>query len=781
MRNNGKLKKLNKMLRKVKRYKDQMAALSENELRGLTAQFKERLAKGESLDSLIPEAFAAMAEADYRILGKFPYDVQILGGLALHYGYLAEMNTGEGKTLTATMPLYLNALTGKGTILVTTNEYLALRDAEEMGLAYEFMELSCMPGVTEKPTDKLETEDKKLIYNSDIVYTTHSALGFDYLINNLVTSADERFLREFNYVIIDEADSVLLDTAQTPLVISGTPRVQSNLYNVTDFFVTSLKEDVDYECEDEKSVWLTSEGIERAENFFGIDNFYAKEYFEINRHVILALRAHKLFQKDKEYVVTDDGEVVLIDGSSGRAMKGVKLGGGQHQALEMKEHVEITQENRAMASITYQNLFGLFKKMSGMSGTISDASSEILDIYNTEVVVIPPNHKVMRRDMPDMYFRDAESQINAAVEEIKRIHATHQPVLVVVSKIAETEIVSRFLIESNIPHNVLNANNVFWEAAIIAEAGVLDAVTVATSIVGRGTDIKLGEGVRELGGLAVIGIGRMANVRQERQARGRAGRQGDPGYSRFFVSLEDDIIAKTGNEKVEKILGKGKRVSKRTIKKYVDGAQHLSEEMAEMSRKSSTDYDQVLQKQRTIMYETRDKLLDGNINMYDTIMDVLGRNINRLLDNGKKSDSIDPQIVDSYILDNISYKLPDGTSKWSSSKRAVKTNLIDLAKKVLARQEQILGSRDNLERFLRVVALRAIDGAWVEQVDYLKQLQAAVSGRATAQKNLVFEYQRESSISYKDMEENVLTNMVRNAMLSSASIDDEDKLSIVLP
>ncbi len=481
MRQMKALRQLNKVLQKIKEYSGQMKALEDEELSQLTVQFKERLREGESLDDILPEAYAAICEADYRILGKYPYDVQILGGIALHQAYLAEMGTGEGKTLVATMPLYLNALTGKSTILVTTNEYLAIRDAQEMGQVYRFMGLSVAVGVKAKAEERFTNEEKKKIYASDIVYTTHGIFGFDYLLNNLVTNAKDRFLRELYYVIIDEADSVLLDSAQTPLVISGAPRVQSNLYEIADFFVSTLIEGRDYETEDKK-VWLTKEGIRYAENFFRIDNFYGKEYFEINRHVILALRAHVLFEIEKEYMISKDGEIQLLDGGSGRMMPGVKLRGGQHQALEVKEKLNISKENRSVASITYQNLFLLFEKMSGMSGTISDAADELLEVYGAPVVVIPPNCPVRRRDLKDFYFVDVEKQFTMAIATAEAAHDIGQPVLIVVTTIAETELVSKLLMEKNIPHSVLNANNAFWEADIIKEAGRKDAVTVATAM-----------------------------------------------------------------------------------------------------------------------------------------------------------------------------------------------------------------------------------------------------------------------------------------------------------
>ena len=647
------LRQLNKILVQVRGYRKQMAKLSDRKLAGLTREFKKRLNGGESLDDILPEAFAAICEADRRVLGMFPFDVQVLGAIALHQGYMAEMNTGEGKTLAATMPLYLNALSGKSAILVTTNEYLALRDAREMGRVYEFMGLSVAAGVPEKSGDNFKNDEKKKIYESDIVYTTHGVLGFDYLLNNLVSTASDRFLREFCYVIIDEADSVLLDGAQTPLVIAGSPRVQSNLYEMADFFVTTLTEGRDYEKED-NAVWLTEEGIAYAERFFQIDNFYGDAYFEINRHVILALRAHKLFERQKEYIVSDSNELCLLDSGSGRLMSGVKLRGGQHQALEAKEKLEISQENRSVASITFQNFFLLFPKLAGMSGTISDAEEELLAVYHTRVVVIPPNRPLRRVDLDDFYFRDAKKQFAAAIGMVRLLHAKGQPVLVVASSIEETELVSERLLRARVSHNVLNANNAAWEAEIIKEAGQKKAVTVATSMAGRGTDIKLGKGVQELGGLAVIGIGRMANVRLERQARGRAGRQGDPGISRFFVSLEDQVVRNTGSAKLEKYIDGSRRIGKRRLRRVINGAQRTGEESAVMARRQAMNYDQVLRFQRKLIYEVRDRLLDGQGMDEGKLMEIARQNIAELLASGEITDT---GALRRYVLDHISYRL----------------------------------------------------------------------------------------------------------------------------
>ncbi|MBP3263561.1 accessory Sec system translocase SecA2 [Pseudobutyrivibrio sp.] len=773
------VKKLQRELKKVKALKDSMEKLSDDELKGLTESFRLRYEQGESLDKILPEAFAAMCEADKRILGMYPFDVQILAGIALHQGYLAEMNTGEGKTLTATLPMYLNGLTRKGAILVTNNEYLALRDAEEMGPAYEFMGLTIKAGVKRDEAERFENEEKKEIYGADIVYTTHSALGFDYLINNLVKSKEDRFLRPFNYIIIDEADSVLLDSASTPLVISGSPRVQSNLYESADFFVRTLKEDEDYEVE-EKNVWFTDKGLTYAEEYFGIDNIFNPKYFEIYRHLVLALRAHKIIEKGTEYMISESGEVTLIDASSGRMLNGVKLRGGQHQALECKEQVEITQENRSMASITYQNFFSMFPKMSGMSGTIYDAKDELFEVYKKEVVVIPTNNPIKRVDCPDWYFSDSSKQFEAAIRLAVKKHETGQPVLIVTTMISDTEIISHLLVKEGIPHSVLNANNAFWEADIIKEAGQLGAMTVATSMAGRGTDIKLGPGVKELGGLAVIGVGRMLNIRDERQARGRAGRQGDPGYSRFIVSLEDDIVEKgTDPAKLKKYIDGKKKISDWRVKRIVNNAQRTNEEMGSINRKTSKDYDLVLQLERKLIYDTRDMLLDGGTLENEKIKSIAEENIDVFL---KENKNISLSDLNRYLLDNVSYRMEKDTKYVNlRNKNEVKAYVVGRVEKSLQEKRAAIASESGMNDFIRVSALSAIDEAWIEQVDYLQQLQSAVSGRSSAQRNLMYEYHGEALESFRKMENRIKQNIIRNILLSEVSMDKKNRLHIILP
>lgn len=764
-------KKLHFLLGKVKEECKKIKNLSDYELKNKTNEFKRRLSAGETTEDILPEAFAVCCEADYRVLGMFPYDVQILGGIALHLCYLCEMNTGEGKTLTATMPLYLNGLTGKSSILVTANEYLAIRDAEEMGQVYEFLGLSVKAGVTRDTNEHLNNDQKKEIYAADIVYTTHGSLGFDYLLNNLVHSKEDRFMRELYYVIIDEADSVLLDSASMPLVISGSPRVQSNLYGITDFFVTTLVEDEHYIVEDNK-VWLTDKGIEYAQRYFRIDSLYSKENFDVLRHVVLALRAHYLMDKDVDYVVTDSGEIVLLDKSTGRKMNGMKLRGGSHQAIEEKERLKLSQEQRSVASITYQNLFNLFPKMSGMSGTIADGKDELLEVYHKQVVVIPPNKPMARKDLPDKYFKTSEEQFDAVIKETVKRHNTGQPVLLIASLISDTEMLSKLLVQENIEHSVLNANNAFWEAEIIKEAGQKNVVTVATSMAGRGTDIRLGSGVKELGGLCVLGIGRMNNTRDERQARGRAGRQGEPGVSIFYTSLEDDVCEILGDDFLEKYIEKDKHISKRRIKKLINKSQKIKSESSVFQRKNAVDYDSVMQRQRTIMYKTRNDLLDGKSLDENYLLSICEDNIKDFVKSNKKLDSY---AVHRYVLDNLSYRL----QKMDESTKNQKDYLIQYSKMAFNNKKKSIG--DRFSEYCRLCTLRALDDGWVEEVDYLQQLQAAISGRSSAQRNLLFEYQREAKISFEDMEKSIKKAMIRNILLGEVSFGKDNEMIILYP
>ncbi len=770
-------RKLYHILEKVKKAQHTVRDLSDDALQKKTEEFRRRIAEGESTNRILPEAYAVVCEADRRILGMEPFDCQILGAIALHYGYLAEMNTGEGKTLTATMPLYLNALTGKSTMLVTANEYLADRDAKEMGPVYEFLGMTVRSGVS-RGKETLKNADKHQVYQADIVYTTHSTLGFDYLINNIVSSVESRFMREFYYVIIDEADMVLMDAATMPLVISGSPRVQSNLYGMTDFFVTTLQPERDY-IEEDKSVWLSDEGVDYAERYFRIGKFYAAENFEINRHVTLALRAHVTMERDKDYVVTEKGEVSLLDNGTGRVLQGMKLRGGIHQAIEAKEKCKLTQENRSVAAITYQNLFLLFPRMSGMSGTISDAKKELRKVYKKKVAIIPPNRPLQRIDRKDRYFKNAALQFEEAIKEILRCHETGQPVLVVASTIADTELISRALVERQVPHSVLNANNAYWEAQIIKEAGQKGMITVSTGMAGRGTDIRLGPGVKELGGLAVIGIGRMANVRLERQARGRAGRQGDPGFSQFFVSLEDDTVSAVGEKVLEKYVDRDRWISKRKLKRLINGTQKLGEEQAVAQRGSSVDYDKVIKRQRTMMYEARNRLLDGGSLEPETVRQLAHESVGLFL---KEKRGLTAGDITRYVLDNISYSLDRRfVNIGRVQKKVLKKALLSYVDSVWRHKIKTFASEEELKEFIRLCALQAIDDAWVEQVDYLQQLQYVVGGRVSAQRNPVFEYHEEAYEAFQRMEMTIKKEIVRNIFLGEMKYSETGDMYVLFP
>ncbi len=765
-------------IRRIQRLQKEYEILTDRELQDKTRRFKKRLANGETTNQILEEAYAVVCEADRRVLGMLPFAEQIMGAIAIHGCHLAEMATGEGKTLMATMPLYLHALTGKSTILVTANEYLAIRDAKEMGPVYEFLGLTVRAGVKEDPSEQVTNDEKREFYAADILYTTHAVLGFDYLFENLVKKAEDRFMREFYFVMIDEADAVLLDAAQMPLVISGAPRVQSNLYQTADFFASILQEDRDYKIEN-RAIWLTEEGIKYAEDFFGIENFYSKEYFEINRHVTLALRARYLFGLQKDYLISEDGEIVLLDRGTGRGLPGMKLRGGQHQAIETKEGLKITQEQRSVASITYQNLFLMFPKMAGMSGTLEDAGLELFQVYKKTVVPIPTHKPCRRVDYKDQYYQNGVKQFEAVIQEAVSRHRKEQPVLIVTSTIQDTKIISQLLLEKEIPHCVLNANNVFWEADIIKEAGKRSAVTVSTGLAGRGTDIKLEEGVADLGGLAVLGVGRMENTRLERQVRGRSGRQGDPGCSKFFCSLEDEVVKTMGENYIEKFLTSENRLAERRLKNLINKGQKIHMDQSIQQRERAMEYDRILKRQRTILYAARNRLLDHGRVEDDFIKKVWKWNIRQYV---KEKKQVDEAELSRYVLDHISYELGYGFSpKVAFRGRKLRNYLQKYAEVVYENKMSDFENEDQKQEFLQLCILNAIDDIWIEEVDYLQQLQFAIIGRGSAQRNPVFEYSEEAYKSFHNMEDSIKIKMMRNIFLGTPEYDRNKQLNIVFP
>ena len=792
IKNHFQIQRLKKILAKVKSFESEMAGLPDADLRKKTQEFKERLTAGETLDDLLPEAYAVVREADKRVLGMFPYDVQVMGAIVLHEGNVAEMATGEGKTLTATMPLYLNALSGQGAMLVTTNTYLALRDAQEMGQVYRFLGLTIEAAVVADETENLTPKQKRLIYQADIVYTTNSALGFDYLIENLAENKDSQYLSPFNYVIIDEIDSILLDSAQVPLVISGAPRVQSNFYSIMDTFITTLKEEEDYHYDDEKNeVWLTSKGILAAESFLDLEDLFSKENQELVRHLNLALRAHKLYKKDKDYVVRQgdkEAEVVLLDRSTGRLLEMTRLQGGQHQAIEAKEHVKLTEETRAMASITYQNLFRLFWKISGMTGTGKVVESEFMETYSMSVIKIPTNRPVIRQDLPDQLYQTLPEKVFASLDEVKHYHAQGNPLLIFTGSVEMSEIYSSLLLREGIAHNLLNANNAAREAQIIAESGQKGAVTVATSMAGRGTDIKLGPGVADLGGLVVIGTERMENQRIDLQIRGRSGRQGDPGISKFFISLEDDLLRKWGPDwlkkfykdySTEEVQEHPVQLGQRRFRRLVAKAQRASESSAKMSRRMTLEYAQCMKIQREITYAERNRLIQAEERIDEEISRVLSQVIYQAAYEQSYETRAD---LYRFILDHFSYhaeRIPYDLDIYSPEK--IVELLQDIAEQELQAKKAYLKSDKLFTHFQRVSVLKAIDENWVEQVDYLQQLKTALSGQHFSMKNPLVEYYQEAYDGFEYMKERMKQQIVKNLLMSELALNPKGEVIMYFP
>lgn len=783
---NRKLRKVRATLKKINGLKDKMAALSDEALAAKTVEFRKRLAKGETLDDLLVEAFAVVREADKRILGMFPYDVQVMGGIVIHQGNVAEMNTGEGKTLTATLPVYLNSLTGKGTMVITTNEYLAKRDAEEMGQVYRFLGLTVGIPFTGNPLNEYKSKEKKLIYASDVIYTTNSALGFDYLTDNLASSSKDKFLRPFNYVIIDEIDDILLDSAQTPLIIAGSPRVQSNYYGIIDTLVTTLVENEDYIFKEEKEeIWLTTKGAKTAERFLGIDNLYKEEYATYVRHIVYSLRAHKLFTRDKEYIIRDD-EMVLLDKGTGRLMEMTKLQGGLHQAIEAKEHVKLSPETRAMASITYQSLFKMFNKISGMTGTGKVAEKEFLETYNMSVIRIPTNRPLLRKDYPDNLYVTLPEKVYASLECIKEYHLKGNPLLVFVGSVEMSHLYSSLLLREGIAHNVLNANNAAREAQIVSESGQMGAVTVATSMAGRGTDIKLGPGVAELGGLVVIGTERMESQRIDLQIRGRSGRQGDPGLSKFFVSLEDDVIKKFGPSWVHRMyqeysvadITQPQVLEGIKYHRLVDKAQNASDSASRTNRQRTLEYAESMNIQRDLIYKERNRLINGDRDLRDVLSEMIDEYIETILSDNLKT----REELFHYIITNISFNIRELPLDLAiEDEQELRNFLIQIINNELNDKKTLLEPHDLYDQFLRISMLKAIDDNWVEQVDYLQQLMMAIGGQTASQTNPIVEYYREAYMGFETMKEQIRSDMVRNVLMGLVQMGPKGEIVTHFP
>ncbi|MGF0061218.1 preprotein translocase subunit SecA [Limosilactobacillus reuteri] len=739
------LRRINKIANKVESYAKQMSELTDEQLQAKTDEFRERYKKGESLDHMLPEAFAVSREGAKRVLGLYPFHVQIMGGIVLHEGNIAEMRTGEGKTLTATMPVYLNAISGKGVHVITVNEYLSKRDATEMGQLYNW--LGCSVGIN---NSEMSPDQKREAYKADIMYSTNSEIGFDYLRDNMAVYKEDQVQRGLNYALVDEVDSILIDEARTPLIISGPGTGTSKLYKQTDRFVKQLKKDVDYKIDlESKTVSLTDEGIKKAEKYFNLKNLYDPENTALTHHLDQALRANYIMLLDKDYVV-QDGEVLIVDSFTGRVMEGRRFSDGLHQAIEAKEGVEIQEENKTMANITYQNLFRMYNKLAGMTGTAKTEQEEFREIYNMETITIPTNRPVQRKDEPDLLYPTLQSKFAAVVVRIKKLHAKGQPILVGTVAVETSEYLSQLLDKENIPHVVLNAKNHAKEAEIVKNAGQKGAVTIATNMAGRGTDIKLGPGVREIGGLAVIGTERHESRRIDNQLRGRSGRQGDPGLSQFYLSLEDDLMKRFGGDRIKAFLERMKVndedavIKSRFLTHQVESAQKRVEGNNYDSRKNVLQYDDVMREQREIIYKERQQIITEDKSLKWVLMPMFRRTIQREVDQhtlGDKKDWDLQGIVDfaEEVLikpDTITVKDLEGKSP-----QKMVDYLMAFAQGVYKEKQKQLYDPAQMLEFEKVVILRVVDSHWTDHIDIMDQFRQSVGLRGYGQLNPLVEYQ----------------------------------------
>ena len=751
------LRRLGKLADKVIALESQMAALEDADFPVKTEEYKARYAQGESLDALLPEAFALVREGAKRVLGLFPYKVQIMGGITLHDGNIAEMRTGEGKTLTATMPVYLNALSGDGVHVVTVNEYLASRDAREMGELYNFLGLTVGLNLT-----GMSSEEKRAAYASDITYSTNSELGFDYLRDNMVVYKSQMVQRPLNYAVVDETDSILIDEARTPLIISGQAEKSTVLYQRADMFVKGLKEEEDYTIDlTSKTISLTDEGINKAEQTFRLPNLYDVDNSALVHHIDQALRANYIMLRDIDYVV-DEGKVKIVDGFTGRIMEGRRYSDGLHQAIEAKEGVEVENESKTMATITYQNYFRMYRKLSGMTGTAKTEEEEFREIYNMNVIAIPTNRPIQRIDGHDLIYPSLRSKFRAVVQDIKQRHEAGQPILVGTVAVETSELLSNLLRAEGIPHEVLNAKNHFKEAEIIMSAGQRGAVTIATNMAGRGTDIKLGKGVKELGGLCVIGTERHESRRIDNQLRGRSGRQGDPGATQFYLSLEDDLMKRFGGEKMQAIWerlnltdeGDDNFIQSKMLTRQVESSQKRVEGNNYDTRKSVLEYDEVMREQREIIYSQRLQIINEDQSLEKVTKGMIRRTIHRVVESHTLTDQKDWNLEGIVDFAHNSICAPDELSisdLEGKTAAEIEELLYEKAMEIYKeKQEQLNGDNQMLE-FEKVVILRVVDRKWTDHIDDMDQLRQSVGLRGYAQIDPLTEYQTEGYERFQQM------------------------------
>lgn len=754
------LKEIEKKVQPVEALKDTYRNMSDDELKAKTQEFKQRLANGETLDDILVEAFATVREAAYRVIGEFPYFVQLVGACAMQGGDIAEMKTGEGKTLTSVMAVYLNALAGKGVHVVTVNEYLAQRDSEWMGQIHRFLGLSVGLNLRQ-----LTPAQKKQAYQCDITYTTNSELGFDYLRDNMVTRKEDRVQRGLNFALVDEVDSILIDESRTPLIISGGRKQTANLYIQADRFVKSLKKDVDYEINvKDRIATLTEEGVAKGEKYFKVKNLFDINNTQTVHHINQALKANYIMGRDIEYVVDkENDEILIVDQNTGRLMKGRQYSDGLHQAIEAKEGITIKDETTTLATITYQNFFRLYNKLSGMTGTAKTEEEEFLSIYNMRVIVIPTNKPIARIDYPDAIFGSKKAKYEALVNEVIELHAKGQPVLVGTIAVETSELISKMLKSRKIPHEVLNAKNHQREAEIIKNAGRKGAVTIATNMAGRGTDIKLQEGVKELGGLAVLGSERHESRRIDNQLRGRSGRQGDPGFSRFYVSVQDDLMVRFGSERMEGLFAQlgDTPVESKAVSKSIESAQKRVEGVNFDARKTLLQYDDVLRQQREIIYEQRNFILDHDDvhqivkDMFDRVVDKIVHN--HVTQNGKKEEINIDSLLEAFA--NMGFKDKIDASQLHNKSVNEVIQIID--EKAWGEYEnKIAEVKAQVLPIEKTMVLKMIDRSWINHIDAMSKLREGIHLRSYAQNNPLQAYVQEGYEMFENMMQQISIDVV---------------------
>lgn len=764
---NRRLNQMEKQADQIEKIGAQMVELTDEQLQAKTDEFRTRLDQGEKLDDLLPEAFAVVREAATRVLQMTPFRVQLIGAIVLHEGDIAEMKTGEGKTLVATMPIYLNALQGKGVHLVTVNEYLARIHSEMMGELYNFLGLSVGLNVS-----GLSKEDKREAYAADITYGTNNEFGFDYLRDNMVLYKEEMVMRDLHYVIVDEVDSILIDEARTPLIISGSAEKSTKLYMQADQFVQMVDED-DYTTDAKtKAVQLTEQGISKAERFFGIENLFDYDHVELNHHVQQAMKAHIIMHRDTDYVI-DDGEIVIVDQFTGRLMKGRRYSEGLHQAIEAKENQEIQRESMTLATITFQNYFRRYDKLAGMTGTAKTEEEEFQNIYGMDVLQIPTNLPVIREDMADLIYKSQDGKFQAVADEIDRRHREGQPVLVGTVAVETSELVASLLKKRGVPHNVLNAKNHAKEAEIIENAGQKGAVTIATNMAGRGTDIKLGEGVTELGGLHIIGTERHESRRIDNQLRGRSGRQGDPGSTQFYLSLEDELMKRFGSERMQNMMGRlgmddDQPIESKMVSRSVESAQRRVEGNNFDARKQVLQYDDVMREQREIIYKQRNDVLESE-NLRAIVEDMIHSTIERIV----REYTPEEQVPEDWDLQGIINRanatfLDEGDVEEKDIKGKDPEEIIELLDKITQKkydQKEAEMSPEHMREFEKVIVLHSVDSKWMDHIDAMDQLREGIHLRAYGQTDPLREYQFEGFEMFEDMvasiEEEVATYIMK--------------------